>query len=112
VPGAPARTGWRALLAALMLATCWLAFSPAPPENIDTGWDKLNHALAFAALAFCASRGFAPQRLLAVPASLLAFGGFIEIVQSQIPGRSAEWADLLADAVGITVVLVFRRLTP
>lgn len=110
--GAPAGTGWRVLLGVLAAAVCWLAFSPAPPPAIDTGWDKLNHAIAFAALAFCAARGFAPQSSLAIPAALLAFGGFIELVQSQLPGRSAEVADLLADAVGITVVLVLRRLTP
>ena len=50
-PGAPA---WRAVLAALVLAICWLAFDPAPPSSVDTGWDKANHALAFAAVGVVA----------------------------------------------------------
>jgi len=108
MPRAPATTGWRALLALLALAVCWLAFTPNPPPQIDTGWDKLNHVLAFASMAFCASRGFhhAPRRHLGVPLGLLAFGVFIELVQSQIPGRSAEARDVLADAVGIAAGLL------
>ena len=33
--------------------------------------------------------------------SLLGFGVLIEVAQLYVPGRSAEWADLLADAIGI-----------
>lgn len=96
---------WRALLVALMLAIAVLAFDPHPPESIDTGWDKLNHGLAFAVLAPCAALAFQGRRRRWIDAALLAlaFGAFIEVVQTQIPGRSGEWEDLLADAVGIAV---------
>ncbi len=96
---------WRALLAALMLAICGLAFDPKPPEALDTGWDKLNHGLAFAVVAPCAALALQGRRRRWQAAALLAlaFGAFIEIVQSQIPGRSGEWEDLLADAVGIAI---------
>jgi VanZ family protein len=30
-------------------------------------------------------------------------GGAIEIVQLYVPGRSSEWFDLLADAIGISL---------
>jgi VanZ family protein len=102
------------------MAVCWLAFTPDPPPSADTGWDKLNHVLAFAALAFCGwfSWGDAPHRVAGVAVCTLGFGVFIELVQLQIPGRTGEWPDLLADAVGIAAGLAAalaisrRRLTP
>ena len=88
-----------------MLAICVLAFDPHPPESIDTGWDKLNHGLAFAVLAPCAALALQGRRRRWRDAAglALAFGAFIELVQAQIPGRSGEWEDLLADAVGIAI---------
>jgi VanZ family protein len=111
---------WRLLLAGLVLAVCWLAFTPDPPPAADTGWDKLNHVLAFFALAFCGwfACGPARHRVRWVVLGTLAFGVFVEAVQTQIPGRSGEWPDLLADAVGVAGGLALasvasrRRLTP
>ena len=99
---APATRGWRALLVVLMAVVAWLALTPLPPRAIDLGWDKLNHASAFAALAFAGwlsvrgRRGRWPTMAL-----LLMYGALIEVAQRFVPGRSAEWADLLADALGI-----------
>ena len=111
-PGA--RRAWQLTLLGLALFICWLAFSPAPPPEIDTGWDKSNHLLAFATLAVTAQLAFwpHPRRLPFSVIGLLLYGGFIELVQSQIPQRSGEWADLLADAVGIALGLLLVRLWP
>ena len=102
-----ARRGWGALLLALALFICWLAFSPAPPPSADVGWDKANHALAFATLALVAELAFWPvhARRRRIAIGLIAFGGFIELVQAQIPARSGEWSDLAADATGIAIGL-------
>lgn len=109
---APGATAWRAVLAALVLAICWLAFDPAPPRGVDTGWDKANHALAFAAVGAAARLAFPAARTPSLVAGGMAYGAFIEIVQSQVPGRSAEWADLLADAVGLALGLMLPGLRP
>lgn len=95
-----------------MLATCWLAFTPAPPSALDTGWDKANHALCFAVLAFVALRGFPAGRwrFAAIAGALIAFGVFIELVQSQIPGRDADALDVLADCAGLLPILVGTRM--
>ena len=85
------------------MGTCWLAFTPSPPPTLDTGWDKLNHWIAFATMAISACFAFAQSRhrALKVALWLLAFGVFIELVQSQIPGREADVLDVLADSIGI-----------
>lgn len=105
---APVRRLWGALLALLLLAVAWLAFSPAPPPQVDTGWDKANHALAFLVLAVLAELALWPRpaRHWLSAAGLLAYGALIEVVQSRLPARSAEWSDLAADAVGITIGLL------
>ena len=103
------RALWRALLAALVATVLWLALSPAPPKTVDTGWDKANHAMAFAALAFASVWALWPRpRTWAwLVLALLAFGGAIEIAQSFLPPREADCADLLADGVGIAIGLLF-----
>ena len=98
---------WRALLLLMMLVVCWLAFTPTPPALPFGQADKFEHALAFAALAAAAAlagRGGQGGAWIAA-ASMLAFGGFIEIVQTQIPGRSGDWFDLAADGCGIAIGL-------
>ena len=102
------RVLWRALLALLLAVITWLALSAAPPEAFNTGWDKANHALAFASLAFSAVWALWRQRrqwpLLFI--ALLAYGGAIEIAQSFLPPREADWHDLLADGAGIALGLL------
>lgn len=98
---------WRALLAVLVIAITWLALSPAPPPTVDTGWDKSNHAMAFAALAFVGVWALwpRPRQWLLLVVALLAYGGAIEVAQSFVPPRSGDWADLLADSLGIAIGL-------
>ena len=92
---------WALLLLAVLIAL--LALLPAPPRQMDLGWDKLNHLAAFAALGLCAVFGWPSScaARLAVLLALLAFGGAIELLQLQVPNRSGEWANLGADAIGI-----------
>ena len=99
---------WRVLLLLLLVAISTLAIMPRPPVGLDFGWDKLNHMLAFAALAFSAGLGFpAPRAVrMGAPLALLAYGGLVELMQGWVPQRSGEWADLLADGVGIACGLL------
>lgn len=72
--------------------------------------DKLVHVSLFALLGCLAVRGWprAPQRWLPV-GSLLLFGLLTEVLQTQIPGRSASLADWLADALGLAVGMLLWR---
>ena len=107
---------WRLALLALLAVISFLALTPAPPSGIDSGWDKLNHLAAFAVLALAAGFSAAASARHAGRSALalLVYGGLIELLQSRMPPRQGEWADLLADAVGILLGLglaaLLRRL--
>jgi VanZ family protein len=107
---------WRIGLMICVLAVCWLALTPSAPTGIDLGWDKANHATAFAVLTWSAHLGWRRRRPTGA-LTLLGFGALIELVQRFVPGRSCDWHDLLADAVGIALgalalALVERWLRP
>jgi len=102
------RVLWRALLALLLAVITWLALSPAPPKTVDLGWDKANHSLAFASLAFSAVWALwqRPRQWPLLFIALLAYGVGIEIAQSFLPPRQADWHDVVADGVGIALGLL------
>lgn len=102
------RVLWRALLALLLAVITWLALSPAPPKSVDLGWDKANHSLAFASLAFSAVWALwqRPRQWIWLVLALLAYGIGIEIAQSFLPPREADWHDVVADGVGIALGLL------
>lgn len=103
--GPAARRAWGGTLWALVVIVCVLATLPKPPAQLTLGWDKLNHALAFTALAMAAALAYPPPLLsrIGLALALLAYGALIEVVQSAVSGRTAEWFDLLADALGIVI---------
>lgn len=79
-----------------------LSLAPTSPELPSTGWDKTNHLFGFFTLALLGLPAY-PSRRLQVVIGLLLFGGLIELLQSLTPYRFAEWADWLADGLGIGV---------
>lgn len=91
---------WRALLGLVMLALLILSLLPATTPLPSTGWDKTNHLLGFATLAFLGQHAF-PRRTFATLCGLLAYGGLIEVLQSFTPDRAAEFGDLVADGLGL-----------
>lgn len=91
------------------VAVLVLSLAPVTTPMPSTGWDKSNHLLAFSTLAFLAHRAY-PGRTVTVLAGLLAYGGLIEVMQSFTPDRAAEWADLLADGVGLLFGEMLARL--
>ncbi len=83
-----------------------------PPVPVFSA-DKLLHALCFCGLTLLVEWGLVGGRP-AVRASLgvgvsAGVGALLELVQSALPHRSAEWADLVADALGagLGALLVF-----
>jgi LPXTG-motif cell wall-anchored protein len=81
----------------------------------STGWDKANHALAFAVLAFIGGACW-PASTVRLLVALAAYGGAIEIAQTFTETRMGEWADWCADLAGLLVVAAYlawqRRRSP
>ena len=90
-----------------------LALALAPPQVPlpDTGWDKVNHALAFAVLAVLGLLSY-PERKAALLAGLLVYGGAVELLQGLTDYRTAEWLDWGADSVGLVFGSMLARLSP
>src|SRR5450830_1258207 len=100
---------WRWAFFACALTVLVVALVPSPPPMITTGWDKSNHLLAFAVMAWLGCKAF-PQRVAFTLLALLAYGALIEILQSFTPTRSAEWFDLFADSLGLLAGWLLIRL--
>lgn len=94
---------WIAAGTALVLVITWLCLRPSAGGDPWFPYaDKFQHAAAFLALGGLLLALVERSRYAALCVALLAFGGAIEIAQHLMPyGRSAEWADLAADGLGI-----------
>lgn len=64
-------------------------------------YDKLMHYGAYAGLAFLSLLAFERRRGIAVALSMILLGGVIEFLQHFSPGRTPEFADAIANALGV-----------
>lgn len=101
---------WAALISIFVLAVM-----PAAPD--PSGNDKLNHMIAFFALALLGAMAYSRSTLFRIALWLAAFGAAIEFAQ-MIPAlhRDASLADWAADIVAILLgifagAMVRRGLT-
>jgi len=99
----------RQVFLASVAAVLVMSLAPAGVELPTTGWDKTNHLAGFAVLAILGNWAYG-SRTTTVMAALLAYGALIEVLQSFTTYRTAEWGDLLADAMGIALGWGLTRL--
>lgn len=99
---------WRLAFWGCAVAVLTLCLLPPTVHLPSTGWDKANHALAFAVLALLGLLAH-PVRRPQVVWGLLAYGALTEVLQSFTGYRSAEWLDLAADGVGIVLGWLVAR---
>jgi VanZ family protein len=93
-----ARVGFALLLAFVVYASLAPA-TAVPPAGAA---DKVAHLVAYAILQLVAATAFCGRRsLLHAALALIAVGGGLELIQTQIPSRSAEWLDFAANTVGV-----------
>jgi len=94
---------------ALLAALCLVAglfiggAQPAAVGLVPVPWDKVAHATVFAAIAFLLAFSRVRKHGSWLVISVLlatAVGGADEIHQHFLPGRSGDWADFAADALG------------
>lgn len=98
---------WLGAWIAMLLATVLVCVAPMPQiaPRVDH-FDKIEHVAGYALLMAYAVMLFATRRALGMAAAgLLALGGLIEALQSMTSWRSADAADLLANALGVALGL-------
>jgi len=107
--GSTAAILWTAFTAGLLLAPL-----PQDLSRWEGSWrgpiglDKLVHVVLF----FCLSRAWLRARraggrngIATRVVTVSAYGGLLELLQSGLATRSAEWGDLLADSVGAALAI-------
>jgi len=100
-----------------VLIILWLSLTSSPPQFPGVlGWDKLLHAGAYGLLSLLLAQAFlCPPFLLRRPwwpagGVAVAIGALLEILQLLAQtGRTAEWLDLFADAIGAFICCVIFR---
>jgi VanZ family protein len=96
----------------------WLSLIPRPPHiHGFLGWDKLQHAGAYGLLSLLVAqtlsswpRARTDNAWWQAGLAVVCFGGLMEVLQLVMhAGRSAEWGDLAADALGAALCCVLFR---
>jgi VanZ family protein len=79
-----------------------LSLPVMPPSETEFPTDKLVHCLLFAGCTFFCLQDWREKfGLFMVLLMMLAFAALTELLQIVIPGRSGDWSDFAADALGI-----------
>lgn len=99
----------RLLFFIALVIISYLALAPIDDSPVTTGWDKLNHLLAFAVLLMLLDLGHPRMAFwqFKVPA-LLFYACLIEFIQAFIPYREFSLLDIVADMLGLGVYLLVR----
>jgi VanZ family protein len=102
---------WPAVLDAALILV--IGSLPAAPPGTQQFSDKTLHGIAFGIFAWLACRAFryaspaTPTRaLLRGFGASVALGGGLELWQSLLPYRSAEFLDFVADAIGALIAVL------
>ena len=98
-------TAWLVSTVAIFVVIGVLTLTPTPhmPRG-NLHWDKLAHLLAFMVLVF-PTAALWPRVTALVGVLAVGYGAAIEVIQPYA-GRSAEFADLLADGIGVGLGLI------
>lgn len=112
-------TKWNLWLVLAISVGYWVLLfflTHSEPGNLGAkGYDKLAHFVAYGLLAVLLSttvramglRGW--QWQVAVLAVCICYGAVDEYLQLFVPGRRADWLDLLADALGAATALILLQ---
>lgn len=94
----------------LPLGICtWMALGPGLPSGGPKISDISLHLLAFTYLTIALRIAHAQLLIWIVAPALLFYGGFIEVAQSYLPPRQAEWKDFGVDVLGVGVGLLVHQ---
>lgn len=92
----------------LIFAAIALAFTPNIVK-LQNGADKMLHVFITCSILLGADFILNRRKIVFMLAVLLLVaGGAIEIIQHILPDRQAEWEDLAANVIGVTLGLMIR----
>ena len=99
------------LLAILVVNLLYHGQQPYAVGLVRPPFDKVLHLVLFTSVGTLLWIAAGARHLLMVIVIAVMLGLLDEIMQSFNPGRSADWTDLLADAIGAALgALVCRRI--
>jgi VanZ family protein len=100
--------------ALLSIAVLVVGTRPSVPAAFRRAPDWSTHGATYAALAFLSQRSALHLALRPAAAWAGAYaaghGGLLEVLQSAVPARAAQWRDVFADAVGAALGLAAAAL--
>lgn len=107
-------TAWQkgfALVAlAWAMAVAWGSLAPTSAIPQQLPWDKFNHFVAYAGLAFWLRRS--GRHWLTALLVAIGFSILIEYLQLAAPGRDGgDWQDILANSLGACSAWVLARMS-
>lgn len=104
------RRAWQAAIALLALAIVLGSLLPVPVSAGVAGLDKLEHFVAYFTLMLLCSGIARSGQLWQFALACAALGIAVELLQAAITEtRSAEWGDLLANALGVLAAWAIAR---
>ncbi|HEX4859370.1 MAG TPA: VanZ family protein [Usitatibacteraceae bacterium] len=96
------RSVFRAAAIGIVL-TIWV-LSLIPINQAVPGSDKLHHLAAYFACMWTWAQVYAENRMrLRLAGAIVLMGAMVECVQWLVPWRSFDWADMLANALGVAL---------
>ena len=108
---------FRALFYSAVAAVIYVSVLPSEALVPTVFWDKLEHAAAYFVLGLLGAAAYRnPAHRLPLAVGLVTLGAALEIAQTQVPGRSGDIADCVANCVGVLLAIAagesVRRLRP
>ena len=101
---------WFVTAYVLLAIVVWLSVSRTPPQLPGDEGGRYGHVAAYAALMFMFARVYATPRWRAViGVTLIGVGVALEFVQAGTGYRTFEYADMVADAIGVALGLLAER---
>lgn len=93
-----------------LLICTWAALGPGLSGSAAQVSDVTLHLFAFVYLSAALRIAHAPLPVAVVALFMVIYGGFIEIAQSFLPPRQAEWGDMGVDVIGVALGLIAHSL--